>query len=927
MNRTLKRTTVGLMVLTLTMGTFSVAGVNVASNTDVAMAKSNEVSLKKKSCKLTIKQNGAQITKDSAKIALKKKKGVKIKKITYLNSDNSIAKVNKKGKVTPKSKGASDVTVSVKYRYKKKTKTKDLIYKINVDQSYRHILSGLTLKHKTYATYVDGVEGICPCYDTSVEVGERFFAWDCLSMSIEDASIAGIGEDGFIIGKKEGTTTVTIKSTDDTNLSVTATLKVFPTMKELEVKNDLYNSVRADYLAAVESGWTEEEKNRYIDENGAVHWSLFSVADFQKETNSKKIIETYKTIGKQPDNTAQDALNSVLTTGNAMLDGGPEVEDEFLRIVNEKIVEPIKAAKTIDELIAVSEDFEKRGLVGFIKAKGFFLHSDIRNYMKDVINRVVASPEAPVDPKMRYCPTISGPYNMAGHSFSNKKEINDTKKEILGSLSMVGFGEPTEKQLDDYVAFLDEFSTEFYNPKYETFVESLGELDKDFPNLRIAEHFKTKGYNTPDDEMVTVENPGAYIVLNKYLAKETNLDILKMYLTESSTFYFTEFTRATLRNSYAVHPELMEMSGAASVEEAIEENYRKAMSTLQALIPFDFDHIYTDTVYPKNYKEKFEELVQGYKDIYREAITGSEYGATFKSNMLKKLDKMRVDCLYPDAADYKKYEIPYDLVTAAEGGNLADNLLKIRQYQADMECITVGSYMKDLQWRAPSTAVFQGLPDEKNAFYNRYGNYCFFCHGLIGLNVMFSYDETGNADIDVRNIAYMGTLVGHEMGHAFDNSGSSFNEDGMLFNRWGNDDPSPYEKKVDKLAALYGSMVMYADRDEQKAYYQEGYNVVSEAMADLGGTEIALRLLEKKYPGRDDLVKQFYRYTAEQWVTTEQDKLVPQRLYTYLGDVHPLSRSRANGVASMMDEYYRVFDISETDAMYVAPEDRVSLWG
>jgi putative endopeptidase len=61
-------------------------------------------------------------------------------------------------------------------------------------------------------------------------------------------------------------------------------------------------------------------------------------------------------------------------------------------------------------------------------------------------------------------------------------------------------------------------------------------------------------------------------------------------------------------------------------------------------------------------------------------------------------------------------------------------------------------------------------------------------------------------------------------------------------------------------------------------------------------------------------------------MTTKEDRLEPYEKDGYLKDVHPLTRPRTNGVASMMDDYYRVFDVKETDAMYVAPEDRVRLW-
>ncbi len=929
MNKIVKKATANILVLTLTAGSLGILGTTAADGVTPVSAASNAVSLKKKSATLNIKQDGAKIKKETTKIKIKKKKGVKIKKTTYRIDDKSVAKVDKKGKITPKSAGAAVITVNVKYKYRKKTKTKKLNYNVKVKQSYKHVLSGLTLKFNTYATFVDGATGINPCYDTTVLMDEKFYSWDCLKMSIADTSIATMGENGLIIGKKPGTTTATISSTDGSKLSVTATVKVFGSRAELDRKDDLYNSIRDEFMAAQESGWTEEEKERYIDKDGRLQWSLVSSIDFQKESYTRKIVQAYTSVEKQPDNTPQDALNSIITTNNAMLNGDPGVEDTFLQIVRDKVVAPIRAAKTIDELIAVSEDLEKRGLVGFLKAKGFLLGRAILendSLYRDVFNGKKPAPSEPTDMSLIYYPKISAPYNMAGYDFSNEKQAAETKKAIRDTLALLGFDSITEKDFDNYIDFLKEFSKEFYSPKNNDFTYYLNIVDRHLPNLKVREHLEKKGYKLSDKTIVQVEHPGAYLTLNKYLANEKNLEILKLYLTDASTFFFTQQTRAEMRIAYEAHPSLLEMSGAGSVEEAVENGYKKTMGNPEVALPWDLDHIYTDTVYPKDYKAKFEKMVQEYKDTYREAIQSSEYGDTFKANMLKKLDKMKALCLYPGDQTYKNYEIPYDLVTAAEGGNLADNLLKIRQYQADLECMTVGSSMCEYDWWYPNDALFQSLPNENNAYYVYMNNVCYFFHGGIGLNGLFFENPTDSPEIDAKNIGYMATTIGHEMGHAFDSNGCLFNEDGKMVDPWGTDDSSVYSAKVDKLSSIYDSFLKYGDLEEKKSYYNDGNRVIDEAMADLGGTEISLRLLKKKYPNRDDLIKSFFEYTAEQWMSTQYDILPANMLPDVLRDPHPDPLSRTNGVASMMDEFYRIFDVKETDAMYVAPEDRVVLW-
>ncbi|MBO4394808.1 MAG: Ig-like domain-containing protein [Eubacterium sp.] len=898
-----------------------IAGSICVTETEAASA---EVRLRENSGTLTIRQDGSQITRSKTKIRVKKRDGVKIKKITYQTADPDVVKVSKKGKVTPKAMGATTVTVRVKYRYRKKDKTKKLNYRVRVDKDYRHILSGLTLKYKTYATCVDGAEGINPCYDTTVQMDKEFFAWDCLSMSVSDPSVADIGENGLLVGKKTGTTSVSIKSTDDTGLSVTATLKVFTTRSELEEKNDLYNSVRDGYMAKVESGWTEEEKERFVDEDGAVHWSQASEIKLQTDTNKDAIIKTYSSAPKQPDNTPGDALNSILSTGLAMLNGGDTAEEAFFRILQDKVVAPIREANSIEELVRVSEDLEKRGLPGFLNASGFFKYRENDSYYADVMNGKLPLPSGPTDVSRRYLPSINSSVSQAGHAGASEKEKKFIQNGYKTLFKLLGFGTLSKKELADYVDLLTEYGTMFNNDTSSDERKPLKEVDEEYPYLRIREHLENKGYRISGEDPVEIQHPSANRLLDKYLSQEKNLGIMKLYLAEAATYDLVNYTRASLRIAYEMNPESSD--DEASIRESVENDYKRQMEGLEGLVPWDFEHIYTDTVYPKGFKTQFEELVQEYKDAYREAISASGYGETFKVNMLKKLDTLDVECLYPDDATYKKYEIPYDLVTAAEGGNLADNVLKVYRYQADLERMTIGTEVDRMSWWYPDDAVNQNLPGTANAYYNFLVNRCVFFHGGIGKDVLFFYNEQGDEETDVKNISYMATTIGHEMGHAFDTTGSRFDAEGMLVDLWGADDRTLYDNKVKKLAEIYGSLLLHADREENKAYYQNGMNVVGESMADLGGTEIALRILQKKYPGRDDLIQKFFRYTAEQWMTTEQDSIPPYMLDGYINDVHPLSRARTNGVASMMDAFYRVFDVKEGDAMYLAPEDRVELW-
>jgi putative endopeptidase len=436
-----------------------------------------------------------------------------------------------------------------------------------------------------------------------------------------------------------------------------------------------------------------------------------------------------------------------------------------------------------------------------------------------------------------------------------------------------------------------------------------------------VEHYRNKGYKLNDEDYVFCPNIEPYKCLDKYM-KEENLNDLKLYLAVAVTAPFMQNIRSSLWISNPA-----EVSEDGKLSETCEEQYQRGLSEMENLIPFDLDQIYTKKHYSKEFRDGFQKIVDEFHSEYKKAINICGYGPTIRANMLKKLDKMKVYSLCPDDKTYEKLRIPYDLTTAEEGGNLADNLLKVYAYCADMERMTIGTKETSIDWWYPDEQVFDCLlPKENNAFFNSSTNIAVFFHGVIGTDSLFTSNPEEDPEIDTKNLAYLACTIGHEMGHAFDFQGSCFDEDGYLVDIWGDDDKSVYQQKVDKLADIYDSINVCTIPAKKKAYYQDGHKTVGEAMADLGGTEIALRILKEKYPGRDDLIQKFYIYTAEQWIDTSWDNYSEWQVKAVQGDVHPCPRARTNGVTSMMEDYYRVFDVKETDAMYVAPEDRVRLW-
>ena len=846
--------------------------------------------------------------------------------------------------------------------------------------SPKRVLSQLTLKHNVFSTFVSGYEGICPSYvlrkgaDT-----DDFSIWKNVKMTIDDPSIAELGSKGLVKGKKTGTTTVKITATDGSGLQVTAKLKVVATESDLSKKDDLYKAVRNVNLPDT-SGWDEEKRADFYDEKGNLLWSRDDERDYDYKLVINVIRRRYSVLGSEEnyatmsgrpaDGTPKDALASLMSTADVMEPGdqpseNSQAENKFYEFLHNNITNGINSVTSIDELIECSEELVANGLDGFINLDGFSDATSNPDYSVEQLQKLINGkdllPDEEIELGYYYAPKV----DMANMPSSNiyqyvKSESTSSNVEefVRSMLTALGMGNYSELENDKYVCFdedgelLDGLSSEGISglmQLLESIANASESEDSDdseyatfnsvcekYPNLKIKEHFVEKGNwetdtrkgyaGVQDDDVIGLENSKQLEILDEYIRTSNVSDVekllvLKLFLALTSTAKLMPYT----------YTYWYEESSHFSTDEPDEcgkkakEELENKLEKIYEEIPFDMDQVYTQSVFTHQEKEQFESLVDEYKAAYKEAIENSEYGTKTKINMLNKLNNMRFEILYPDNDTYEQYQVG-DLKTASEGATLAENLIEIRKYTANLEKMTVRSRKGEYSWWDPDDKVFDSaLPDEDNAFYMPTQNRCMFMHGGIGPDSLCDFTDPSNP-LTVRNIAFTAAHIGHEMGHAFDRRGTRLNANGNLQNLWGDGDKAKYDRKVDKLTELYDTMLMWPWKNT--AYYKKTGCVTSEAMADLGGTEIALRILKKHRLNTEENLREFFTDTALVWIATDakEEPKDQKKLAESLQEVHPYSRQRANGIASMMNDYYSVFGIGVQDAMYVAPDDRVELW-
>ncbi|HBY67113.1 MAG TPA: M13 family peptidase, partial [Flavobacteriaceae bacterium] len=210
-------------------------------------------------------------------------------------------------------------------------------------------------------------------------------------------------------------------------------------------------------------------------------------------------------------------------------------------------------------------------------------------------------------------------------------------------------------------------------------------------------------------------------------------------------------------------------------------------------------------------------------------------------------------------------------------------------------------------------------PQTVNAYFNPFNNEIVFPAAI--LQPPF-YDYKADEAV---NYGGIGAVIGHEISHAFDDSGSRFDANGNLVNWWTDKDLENFTERGDKLAEQYSNIEVL------DSVFINGKFTLGENIGDLGGVLGAYDGLQRFYekngrPGKIDGFtpeQRFFMSWATVWRTKQRDKSLSEQVKT---DSHSPGRYRATQPLQNIDAFYEAFNIKEGDAMWLAPEDRVRIW-
>jgi len=434
-----------------------------------------------------------------------------------------------------------------------------------------------------------------------------------------------------------------------------------------------------------------------------------------------------------------------------------------------------------------------------------------------------------------------------------------------------------------------------YNPK------SIEDLQKMVPAINWKNYFE--GIGVKDMDTVIVREL-KYMDALQTILSENNVSDWKAYLrwsafNESAGMLSSELDKANW-DFYS-----KDLNGA----KAQRPREERALQTLNWTVGEALGKLYVDQKFPPEAKEKAEKMIANVILAFENRIDALPWmSEETKQKAIEKLKATKIKIAYPDKwKDYSKMEIS----GVKEGGTYLQNMLNATAYNYQKDIDKLGKPVDKSEWFM--------APQVVNAYFNPSYNEIVFPAAILQ-PPFYNY----KAD-DAVNYGGIGAVIGHEISHSFDDSGSRYDKDGNLNNWWTDEDLKQFEILGKELADQYSAIEVLPD------VKINGEFTLGENIGDLGGVLAAYDALQLSFEG-ENKPTELDGYNAEQrffmsWATVWRTKMRDDALKTKIKtDPHSPGMNRAVQPLLNIDAFYEAFNIVEGDNMYLAPEDRVRIW-
>ena len=338
----------------------------------------------------------------------------------------------------------------------------------------------------------------------------------------------------------------------------------------------------------------------------------------------------------------------------------------------------------------------------------------------------------------------------------------------------------------------------------------------------------------------------------------------------------------------------------------LRERWKRGVGLVEGALGEAVGQLYVQRHFPPAAKERMVELVANLVEAYRQSISSLDWmSAETRERALEKLGRFTPKIGYPDEwKDYSALEV--------DPSDLLGNVRRAGEWMSDFQFAKLGKPVDRNEWLM--------TPQTVNAYYHPRMNEIVFPAAIL----QPPFFDPG-AD-DAANYGGIGAVIGHEIGHGFDDQGSKYDGDGNMTDWWQAADRTEFERRAQALIDQYSALSPIGLADHKV----NGALTVGENIGDLGGLTIALKayrisLGDDDAPDLDGFtgLQRVLLGWAQVWRAVTRDAEAIRRLTI---DPHSPPDLRCNAVVTNLDAFHEAFDVQESDSLYTAPGERVRIW-
>ncbi len=476
------------------------------------------------------------------------------------------------------------------------------------------------------------------------------------------------------------------------------------------------------------------------------------------------------------------------------------------------------------------------------------------------------------------------------------KQVRKKYKEYIKK-QMDNFGEKVD--VEKLYALEERMAKSFYkkeklrDPLVNYHKKSMSEFKQEFTGFDWDTYFNARGVNAEYLNVAQIEP----IKESVAIINDTDLELLKTYLKfriiNGSTAFLDDKTYDISFDFY---------NRVLSDQKEPKPRWKRAVAKIDGSLGEMVGQLYVKKYFPESAKKRMEKLVKNLQRAYEDRIKNLTWmGEDTKKRAIEKLHTFNAKIGYPDKwRDYSKLEIKDDSLYA--------NMMRVAEFEDAFWLNKIGKEKDSTIWYMNAHEV--------NAYYDPSSNEICFPAGIL------QYPFFDMSADDAFNYGAIGSVIGHEMTHGFDDSGRHFDKDGNMKDWWTEEDATMFNQKTNVMKEHFNNILVAPNT------HANGEFTLGENLADYGGVTIAFDAYKKFGEKSEDALD----FTPEQrffiaYAMTEAGNIRDAEILRRTKmDEHSLSRWRVNGMLPHVNAWYEAFDIKEGDNLYLAPEKRVNLW-